>query len=154
MLQNSRGVFFLRSRSAAGSCDTAAKGLGGPENVKNDKIHKIHAPKIQGRVFSEGAEAPQAAATQTHRAGRPWNRQERWISSNIWPRCSYFSKNVDFSKCQNWNLEMCLGTVSACPNIQIWENIANPKIHVLGPHSYQLGWAIYDLDKRCPGQCT
>jgi len=25
--------------------------------------------KIQGRVFSEVAEAPQAAATQTHRAG-------------------------------------------------------------------------------------
>ena len=27
------------------------------------KIHKIHAPKIQGRVFSEVAEAPQAAPT-------------------------------------------------------------------------------------------
>jgi len=27
--------------------------------------------KMKGRVFSEVAEAPQAAATQTHRAGRP-----------------------------------------------------------------------------------
>jgi len=35
------------------------------------KTHKIHVLKIQGRVFVEVAEAPQAAATQTHRAGRP-----------------------------------------------------------------------------------
>ena len=42
-----------------------------PKSLKNDKIHKMHAPKIQGRVFSEVAEAPQAATTQTHRAGRP-----------------------------------------------------------------------------------
>ena len=40
-------------------------------SLKNDKIHKIHAPKIQGRVFSEGAEAPQAAATQPQRAWGP-----------------------------------------------------------------------------------
>ena len=33
--------------------------------------HKIHAAKIQGRVFSEVVEAPQAAATQTQRAGNP-----------------------------------------------------------------------------------
>ena len=55
--------------------------LWGPQkSTKIDKIdnfHKIHAPKIQGCVFSEGAEAPQAAATQTHRAGGPRNRQER-----------------------------------------------------------------------------
>ena len=31
--------------------------------LKIDNIHKIHAPKIQGRVFSEVAEAPQAATT-------------------------------------------------------------------------------------------
>ena len=36
-----------------------------------DKIHKIHVPQIQGRVFSEVAEAPQAARTQTRPAGRP-----------------------------------------------------------------------------------
>ena len=39
------------------------------KSTKIDKIHKIHAPKIQGRVFSEVAEAPQAAATQTHSSG-------------------------------------------------------------------------------------
>ena len=33
------------------------------KSTKIDKIHKIHAPKIQGRVFSEVAEAPQAATT-------------------------------------------------------------------------------------------
>ena len=44
------------------------------KSTKIDKIHKIHAPKIQGRVFSEVAEAPQAAATQTHSSGRLKNR--------------------------------------------------------------------------------
>ena len=39
------------------------------KSTKIDKIHKIHAPKIQGRVFSEVAEAPQEARTQTHMAG-------------------------------------------------------------------------------------
>ncbi len=39
------------------------------KSTKIDNIHKIHTPKIQGRVFSEVAEAPQAAATQTQRAG-------------------------------------------------------------------------------------
>ena len=34
-----------------------------------DNIHKIHAPKFQGVFFSEVAEAPQAAATQTHSSG-------------------------------------------------------------------------------------
>ena len=41
------------------------------KSLKNDKIHKIHTAKIQGRVFYEGAEAPQATATQTQRAGDP-----------------------------------------------------------------------------------
>jgi len=40
----------------------------GPEIVKNNKIHKIHTPKLHGGVFSEGAEALQAAATQPQRA--------------------------------------------------------------------------------------
>ena len=45
--------------------------LGGTlKSMKIDKLHKIHVPKIQGRVFFEGAEAPQAAATQTQRAGK------------------------------------------------------------------------------------
>ena len=40
------------------------------KSTKIDKIHKIHAPKIQGRVFSEVAEAPQAATTsRTARGG-------------------------------------------------------------------------------------
>ena len=71
MLQNSRGVFFVRKPKRRRQLRHSRKGLGGPEIVKNDKIRKIHTPKIQGRVFSEGAEAPQAAATQTQRAGNP-----------------------------------------------------------------------------------
>ena len=35
------------------------------------KIHKIHAPKFQGRVFSEVAEAPQAAPTPRTLVGDP-----------------------------------------------------------------------------------
>jgi len=39
--------------------------------TKYHKIHNIHVPKVQGVLFFEVAEAPQAAATQTQRAGRP-----------------------------------------------------------------------------------
>ena len=38
---------------------------------KSTKIDKIHAPKIQGRVFSEVAEAPQAATTSRTVLGDP-----------------------------------------------------------------------------------
>ena len=51
-----------------------------------------------------------------------------WRSSyELW-RSSYEVmrfKIIDFSKCQNWNLVMCLGTVSAYPKIQIWGKISN-----------------------------
>jgi len=42
---------------------------GSPRAPQRDKIHEMHVSKIQGRVFAEAAEVPQAAATQTHRAG-------------------------------------------------------------------------------------
>ena len=61
MVQNSRGGCFLREPKRRRQRDTAAKGLGGVEIVENDKIHKIHTPQLQECVFSEGAEAPQAA---------------------------------------------------------------------------------------------
>ena len=51
MLQKSRGVFFLREPKRRRQLRHRRKGLGGPEIVKNDKIHKIHAPKIQGVFF-------------------------------------------------------------------------------------------------------
>jgi len=41
------------------------------KSTKIDKIHKIHTPKFQGRVFSEVAEAPQAAATRRTLVGDP-----------------------------------------------------------------------------------
>ncbi len=71
MLQQIQGRAFLREPKHRRQLRHSRKGLGGPEVVKNDKIRKIHTPQIQGRVFSEGAEAPQAAATQTQRAGDP-----------------------------------------------------------------------------------
>ena len=87
MFKKSRGVKFQKPPKRAGSCDTAAKGLGGPEMINNYKIRKIHTPKIQGRVFSEGAEALQAAATQTQRAGDPetdnYCRLSQGISCNL-----------------------------------------------------------------------
>ena len=55
-----------RHRRAASFCTGTTWGT--LKSMKIDKIHKIHAPKIQGRVFFEGAEAPQAAATQPQRA--------------------------------------------------------------------------------------
>jgi len=48
--------------------DTAAKGLGGPESSKMMKSTRYMLQNSSG-VFTEVAEAPQAAATQTHRAG-------------------------------------------------------------------------------------
>ena len=71
MLHKSRGVFFQEKQSACGKhIDHGV--LGGTLKSTNiDKIHKIHTPKFQGVFLSEVAEAPQAARTQTHRAGRP-----------------------------------------------------------------------------------
>ena len=58
-----------------------------------DNIHKIHAPKIQGRVFSEVAEAPQAAATQTHSSGGTFKPVKMsMISQEMYT----FFKNADF----------------------------------------------------------
>ena len=71
MLQKSRGVFFVRSPKRRRQLRHRRTGLGDPEIVKKLQIHKIHTPKFQGVFFSEVAEAPQAAATQTHRAGGP-----------------------------------------------------------------------------------
>ena len=68
----------MREPKGRGQLRHSRKGLGGvgrPEIVKNDKIRKIHTPNIQGLVFfSEGAEAPQAAATQPQRAGERGER--------------------------------------------------------------------------------
>jgi len=51
------------------------------------KIHKIHVQQNPGACFSEVAEAPQAAATQTHPAGSFW----KWfwgMMEQPFPRCS------------------------------------------------------------------
>ena len=71
--------------------------FGDLKSTKNDKIHKIHAPKIQGRVFSEVAEAPQAAPTPRTLVGDLKPVTNVHFESTF----STFFKNVDFSKCQN-----------------------------------------------------
>ena len=45
---------------------------------------------------------------------------ESWLAAFMF---DMLFKNIDFSTCQHLNLDMCLGTVSACPKIHIWENI-------------------------------
>ncbi len=45
--------------------------FGDLKSTQIDKIHKIHAPKFQGRVFSEVAEAPQADTTHRTARGGP-----------------------------------------------------------------------------------
>jgi len=45
----------------------------------------------------------------------------------------------DFAK----SSQMCLGAVSSCPTLQMWDGWMDNKKRVVGPHSYQLGWAIY-----------
>ena len=76
------------------------------QSTSIDKIHKIlvHAPKIQGRVFSEVAEAPQAATTSRTARGGPKPVKMSMISQEI----STFGKIVDFSKPQTLNLEKCM----------------------------------------------
>ena len=49
------------------------------KSTKIDKIHKIHAPKFQGRVFSEPAEAPQAAPTRLTLVGDPETGKNRFV---------------------------------------------------------------------------
>ena len=46
------------------------KNPGDLKSIKIMNIDNLRAQQIQGRVFFEGAEAPQAAATQTQRAGK------------------------------------------------------------------------------------
>ena len=94
--------------------DTAAKGLGGPEIVKNDKIHKIHTPKLQRGVFSEGAEAPQAADTDA----------KGWGTLKPANKCK-FQKHAKFPKSENRNAEIGIGIVSTCPTIQISKKSEN-----------------------------
>ena len=65
--------------------------------VKFAEIHKRHAPKIQGRVFSEVAEAPQAAPTTRTLVGDLKPVTNIMFESTF----TLFSKHVDFSKYQN-----------------------------------------------------
>ena len=75
-------------------------------------IHKIHAQKIQGRVFSEVAEAPQAAATQTHRA---WGA----LKSLKMTKSTRYSKNP--GACFFWGRRSAAG--SSDTDAQGWETL-------------------------------
>jgi len=73
--------------------------------------------KNPGGVFLEVVEAPQAAATQTHRAGRLMKPTEK---SNC-PANTFdiLFTIIDLKTSTKCNLEICPGTVSACPTNQI-----------------------------------
>jgi len=68
VFKKSRPVFVAGSRRAASSCDTAAKGFGALKSMKIVNITRYILQTNGGMFFSEGAEAPQAAATQPQRA--------------------------------------------------------------------------------------
>ena len=51
MLQKSRGVFFEKKKRACGRLIDHGVLGGTLKSMEIDKIHKIHAPKFQGRVF-------------------------------------------------------------------------------------------------------
>ena len=62
MLPNSRGV-FLRNKSACGRLIDDAV-VGGTLNLmKRHKIHKVHAPQIQGHVFEKKTHAAGSQST-------------------------------------------------------------------------------------------
>jgi hypothetical protein len=71
MLQKSRGVLFLRSPKCHRQLRHRRTGLGPLKLLTNGKIHKMHAPQIQGMFFSEVAEAPEAAPTRLTGLGDP-----------------------------------------------------------------------------------
>ena len=85
--------------------------------LKMTKSARYLLHKVKGHVFSEVAEVPQAAVTQTHRAGRPYKfRQKRKFPADMF---NMFSKMLTFVISQHLNLEMCRGAVSTCPKKQI-----------------------------------
>ena len=54
------------------------------KSMQIDKIHNMHAPKFQGRVFSEVAEAPQAAPTRRTLVGEPeWHIMQYMTNHGI-----------------------------------------------------------------------
>ena len=67
------------------------------EIKKHHKIQKLNATKFQGLVFSEVAEAPQAAPTPRTLVGDLKPVTNVHFESTF----STFLKNVDFSKCRN-----------------------------------------------------
>ena len=160
MLQTPRSVFFLREPKRRRQLRHSRKGLGGPEIVKNDKIPKIHTLKIQGRVFSEGAEAPQAARHSRKGLGGPeivkndkiheihTPKLRRGVFSegaeatqaadtnakgwgNVKPANKCeFQKHAEIPRMQNRNVEIGIGPVSTCPKIKISKKSENISVPV------------------------
>ena len=86
----------------------------------------------KGHVFSRGRRSAQAARTQTHRAGRLWNRQNLWIFSR---HVRHVSKLLTF---QNVNIEILKCSWEQLPHvhkIQIWEKSEIQKIRFIGDSS-------------------
>ena len=64
------------------------------KSTKIDKIHKIHTPKFQGRVFSEVAEPPEAGHHQSHSSGgtlKPVKLVHVLVRTNFGDEIDFFS---------------------------------------------------------------
>jgi len=64
MLQNYCFIFVQDFETAAGRCDTDAKGWGDPEIDENQQYSQNTCSKLPGTCFLQDFEALQAAATQ------------------------------------------------------------------------------------------
>ena len=73
---------------------------------KNRQNPQDTCSEIPGRVFSEGAEPPEAGHHQSHSSGGTLKPVKMsMISQEI---STFFFKNVGFSKSQTLNLEKCM----------------------------------------------
>ena len=107
--------------------------------VEFAEIHKRHAPKFQGRVFSEVAEVPQAATTQTHPAGRPSNRQKQFESVKI---IKNQQTNTEIDKNRQNTQDTCSQIPGAC---FFWGRRSAAGSH----HTDAQGWETLKPAKKC-----
>ena len=95
------------------------------------------------RVFSEGAEPPEAGHHPSHSSGGITTSGDLGTGQ----KCELLVEIVGiFKKCrlsqipqfENWNVRICLGTVSAYPKVQISKSPGNP-----GYYSYSNNYSTY-----------
>ena len=120
-------------------CCGAIYHLVDPKIDKNRQNPQDTCSKIPGRVFSEGAEPPEAITTsRTARGGTLKPVKMSTISQHS----RHFSKLLTF---QNLKIEILKCAWERFPHIQksrYGEKSKIGKIQVFGPHSYQHSWVM------------